>query len=224
MAEKIKVLVADDHAMFRDGLDRMLNNEEDIECVATAGDGEQAINLAKEFLPDVAIIDVAMPRMNGIEAAKQIKAACPSIAILIVSAYKYRYYILACMKARVSGYLLKDSGRDELVNAIRMIHAGKTVFDHEIASKIQDDLASKQNTGGGTPVLGNRELEVLSLAATGMGNKEIGHRLNISVYTVSTHLVHIFRKLGVESRTAAILYTLKEGWFNIDDVNHKPET
>lgn len=217
--EKIRVLVADDHIMVRDGLAKLLDAEDAIECVAKAEDGEQAIKLAIELKPDVAIIDVAMPRVNGIEAAKQIKEACPSIAVLIVSAYKYSYYVLACMKAGVDGYLLKDSTPEELIKAIYMVKAGKTVFDIEVAHEIQKDLCNVRDSAGlSTIVLGAREMDVLKLAAKGMGNKEIGYTLDISTATVASHFGHIFSKLGVESRTEAILYALKQGWFGIDDI------
>lgn len=217
--EKIRVLVADDHVLVRDGLCQLLEAQEDLECVARAKNGEEAVKLANKFLPDVAIIDVAMPEMNGIEAARQIKAACPSTAILIVSAYKYSYYVLACIRAGVDGYLLKDTPRDEFVSTIRAVHAGKRVFDVKAIDGILHDIATKKDTARlGLGELGTRELQVLKLAAMGMGNKEIGHELGITADTVGSHFVNIFRKLGVQSRTEAVLYALKEGWFNIDDL------
>lgn len=217
--KKIKVLVADDHILMRDGLCQLLEKEKDIECIAQASNGKEAITLAKEMLPDVVIMDVAMPEVDGIEAAKKIKADCPGIAVLMLSAHKYRYYILACLKAGVDGYLLKDTPRQELAFAIRMVHAGKSVFDLEATNKIIHDLAISEGGKSAIHGLSSRELEILRLAARGMGNKEIGCELDISSHTVGSHLVNIFRKLGVTSRTEATLYALKEGWFTVGDLN-----
>lgn len=217
--EKIRVLVADDHPIVRDGLCQLCEVEEDLECIAKVDDGEQAVRMAKELVPDVAIIDIAMPKMNGIEAAKQIKEDCPTTAVLIISAYKYDYYILACLKAGVDGYMLKDTPPAQIVNAVRMTHAGKGVFDLETTGKLMRGLAASKDEGSlGSSELCTRELEVLKLAAKGMGNKEIADRLSISEHTAGSHFAHIFRKLGVQSRTEAILYALKQGWFNIDDL------
>jgi len=217
--EKIRVLVADDHPIVRDALWHLCEAEEDLECIAKADDGEQAVRLAKDLVPDVAIIDVAMPKVNGIEAAKQIKKDCPTTSVLIISAYKYDYYILACLKAGVDGYMLKDTPPLQIANAIRMVHAGGGVFDLETTGKLIRDLAASKDEGGlGSTELRVRELEVLKLAAKGGGNKEIADKLYISEHTVGSHFVHIFRKLGVQSRTEAILYALKQGWFNIDDL------
>lgn len=217
--EKIRILVADDHPIVRNGLCQLCEAEEDLECIAKVDDGEQAVKLAKELVPDVAIIDIAMPKMNGIEAAKQIKEDFPSTAVLIISAYKYDYYLLACLRAGVDGFLLKDAPPTEIVNAIRMVHAGRGVFDLETAGKLMRDLATSKDTGSlGSSELCLRELEVLKLAAKGMGNKEIADKLCISEHTAGSHLAHIFRKLGVQSRTEAILHALKQGWFNIDDL------
>ncbi len=217
--EKIRVLVADDHPVVRNGLSQLCEVEEDLECIAKVEDGEQAIRLTKELVPDVAIIDIAMPKMNGIEAAKQIKKDCPATAVLVISAYKYDYYILACFKAGIDGYLLKDTPPTEIANAIRTVHAGKGVFDLEATGKLMRDLATNKDMGSlGSIEIGVRELEVLKLAAKGWGNKEIADKLCISEHTVGSHFAHTFRKLGVKSRTEALLYALKQGWFNINDL------
>lgn len=219
IVEKIRVLVADDHPIVRNGLSQLCEVEEDLECIAKVEDGEQAIRLTKELVPDVAIIDIAMPKVNGIEAAKQIKADCPTTAVLVISAYKYDYYILACFKAGIDGYLLKDTPPAEIANAIRTVHAGKGVFDLEATGKLMHDLATNKDMGSlGSIEMGVRELEVLKLAAKGWGNKEIADKLCISEHTVGSHFAHIFRKLGVTSRTEALLYALKQGWFNINDL------
>ena len=217
--DKIKVLVADDHTLFRDGLCRLFEREKDIECVAVAKDGEEAVELTKKLLPDVVLIDVAMPKMDGIEAAKHIRATCPTTVILIVSAYDYEYYVRACIDAGADGYLLKNRTLgDSLIDAIRLVHAGEDVFDREI---IKNTL-QKLFTGKGRArlclgELGNRELEILRLATQGMSNKKIASKLSISHQTVGTHFVNIFRKLGVESRLGAVLYAIKKGWVSIND-------
>ena len=217
--EKIRILIADDHPAFREGLCQLLEGEEDLECVAMPEDGEEAVRLAKELRPDVAIIDVAMPKLNGIEATRQIKAAYPAIAILMVSAYGYESYILASLRVGAAGYLLKSASLRELISAIRLVHAGEGVFDLKSASRLISRVATeKVGERGGLEELHRRELEVLKLAAKGMRNKEIARKLVISERTVQTHLVNIFRKLEVGSRTEAVLHALKEGWLTLDDL------
>ncbi len=222
--EKIKVLVADDHPTFREGLCRLLQDEKDLEVVAASGDGESAINEAKKKLPDVAIVDIAIPKLNGIEAAKQIKEVSPNTAILMVSAYSYPSYVLAALRAGAAGYLLKDTPLQEIINAVRMVHTGEAVFDMKATGKILRRLATdKVERQKSAEELQPRELEVLNLAAKGVGNKEIASRLNISERTVQTHLVNIFRKLRVSSRTEAVLHALKEGWLTLDDLPDKED-
>lgn len=222
--EKIKVLVADDHTLFCEALCPLLKSEEDMDCVALAKDGEEAVRLAKELLPDVALIDIEMPKMDGIEAAKQIKTACPTTAVIIVSGYKYAHYILASVEAGVDGYLLKHTPRRELINAIRMVHCGQGVFSLEATAKVLRGIATEKS--GEEISLGSlhpRELEVLKMTARGMTNKEIAAKLCISPHTVGTHLVNIFRKLGVDTRTEATLYTLKEGLLTVDDLTRETQ-
>ena len=216
---KIRVMVADDHPAFREGLCRCLGDEEDLEVVGSSGDGEEAVRMARELLPDVVIIDVAMPKLDGIEATRQIKARCPNTAMLIISAYSYQSYLLASMRAGASGYLLKNAPINELVNAIRMVYAGRAIFDFKTVGKILRRIA---DDGGeerrGLEELRPRELEVLKQVARGISNREIASSLAISERTVQTHLVNIFRKLGVGSRTEAVLHALKEGWLTLDDL------
>ncbi len=217
--EKIRVLVADDHPAFREGLCRLLEDEEDFEIVAMSADGEEAIRMAKEFVPDVAIIDVAMPVVNGIEATRQIRAACPATSILMVSAYGYESYMLAALREGAAGYVLKDAPLRELVNAVRSVHVGEAAFDLKTLRKILRRLADeKGEERTGLEVLHSRELEVLKLAARAMSNKEIAAELVISERTVQTHMFNIFRKLGVGSRMEAVLRAIKEGWLGHDDL------
>jgi len=217
--DKIRVLIADDHPTFREGLVRVLTEQDDIEVVGQAGDGAEAVNLVKHLRPDVAVLDVAMPKVNGIEATKSIKASYPGIAVLIVSAYGHDPYILGAIEAGASGYLLKDARVWDLVAAVRSINAGEMVLDPAVARKILSRLpASTGKQKGASQNPNQRELEVLGLAARGLSNKEIAGELSISVRTVQAHLVNVFNKLGVSSRTEAVVRALKEGWVVLDDV------
>jgi len=222
---KIRVLIADDHPLFREGLCRLFQDEEGLECIAMAEDGEEAVKLTQELRPDVAILDVNMPKLTGIDAARQIKQTCPKTAVLMLSAYKYNHYVIASIQAGVDGYLLKNTPRSELIESIRMIHSGKGIFNIEAISKILRRLTSGTDSAeSGANELRKRELEVLKLTARGMSNKQISSELNITDNTVGTHLVNIFRKLRVESRTEAALYALKEGLISTDDIASKRET
>lgn len=216
---KIRVIIADDHPAFREGLSRLIEEEGDIEVVARLADGEEAVSLARELLPDVAIVDVAMPKLNGIETTRQIKACCPKTNVLIVSAHDFGSYILASLRCGASGYILKTASLGEIVGAIRLVHAGDGVFDLKAGSRVLYRLASAK--GDDRKVAGflhPRELEVLKLTARGLGNKEIARQLVISERTVHSHLINIFRKLEVGSRTEAVLHALKEGWLSLDDL------
>ena len=217
--KKISILLADDHMLFREGLKRLLDHEEDLECVASAQDGEEAVALTKQLRPDVVLIDIAMPKVDGIEAAKQIKSACPETAVLILSAYKHDRYVYTCMKARVDGYLLKNMAPRELTNAIRLVHAGEAVFSLESTSGVLGRLFGvKDKEKTGVDDLHSRELEVLKLAAQGMISKDIASQLCISEHTVRSHFANIFRKLGAETRTEAVSLAFKKGLINMDDV------
>jgi two-component system, NarL family, response regulator LiaR len=223
--EKIKVMIADDHPAFRDGLARILQEENDLEVVATSGNGYEALELALKFKPQVIIMDISMPKMNGIEAVKRIKARAPEISIIIVSAYGYHSYVVAALEAGAAGYLLKNSRLLELKKSIRLVHSGDCVFDMKAAGRILANLTMEKpsklrDLGGLRP----REIEVLNLAAQGGNNKEIANRLEISERTVQTHLVNIFRKLRVSTRTEAVLRALKEGWIALDDLSLDSET
>jgi DNA-binding NarL/FixJ family response regulator len=217
--EKIKIMVADDHPAFRDGLSRLLQEESDLEVVATPGDGEEAVELALKLKPKVIIMDISMPKLNGIEAAKQIKSTLPETAILMVSAYSYQSYVLAALNAGAAGYLLKNAPLQELKKAIRLIYSGEGVFDMKVTGhlirKLASDKAEKKQDSG---TLHPRELEILTSTAKGMSNKEIASQLSISERTVQTHLVNIFRKMQVSSRTEAVLRGLRIGWLTLDDL------
>jgi two-component system response regulator DegU len=163
-------------------------------------------------------MDVAMPKLNGIEAATQIKETCQNTAILIVSAYDYESYMLAALQVGAAGYLLKSAPLHDLINAIRLVHGGEGVFDLKVSSNVLHRLASKGEKGAGLVGLSHRELQVLKLGAKGLSNKDIASELVLSKRTIQTHLVSIFKKLGVSSRTEAVLHAIKEGWLTLDDL------
>ena len=218
---KIKVLIADDHAVVREGTRRILEQEPDMVVVGEAGDGDEAVNLATSLKPDVAIIDIAMPGMDGIEATKRIKAARPSINVLILSAYDDDQFIFSLLEAGAAGYLLKSIRGRELVDAIRAVYSGESVLHPTIARKVLNHFVSTSGKPEGqepSGVLSDREMEVLKLAAKGLSNQDIAEKLCLSIRTVQGHLGHIFNKLQVGSRTEAVVRALKEGWVTLDDV------
>ena len=213
------MMVADDHPTFRDGLSRLLSDETDLEIVANPGDGEQVVELAGKLKPHVIVMDINMPRLNGIEAARKIKADCPDIAIIMVSAYSYPSYVLAALRAGADGYLLKNSSITKLLRAIRLVFSGEGVFDMKATGSILRRLTNdKMEARKDLDELRPREMQVLTLAAKGLGNKEIAQNLEISERTVQTHMVNIFRKLQVNSRTEAVIQGLKKGWMTLDDL------
>jgi NarL family two-component system response regulator LiaR len=218
---KIRILLADDHAIVREGTRRVLEEEDDMEVVAEAGDGEEAVKQATRLKPDVAIVDIAMPKLNGIEATKQIKELVPATAVLILTVFDNDRYVFSLLEAGAAGYLLKNVRGSELVEAIRSVYNGESVLHPSIAGKVlRRFMPSAQGASQGVPaVLTDRELEVLILAAKGMSNKDIAEKLYLSVRTVQGHLARIFDKLAVGSRTEAILRGLKEGWFSLEDIS-----
>lgn len=218
---KISILIADDHTLVREGTRDRLNREEDFEVVGEAADGEEAVRLVNQLKPSVAILDMAMPNLNGIEAAKQIKKTQPGTAVLILSAYDDDQYVYAALEAGADGYLLKNVRGHQLVDAIRDVYAGEVVLAPHVARKVVQwfsSLSHGQRVEAAADYLSERELGVLKLAAKGMSNKEIAAELSLGVRTVQSHLSHIFDKLGVSSRTEAVLRALKEGWLSFEHI------
>jgi len=225
---RIRVVLVDDHALFREGIRRLLSQEEDIEVVGEAGNGLEAVAVARATAPDIILMDVVMPRLNGIEATKQIKRTNPTTAVLVLSAYSDDRYILGLLEAGTAGYLLKHASGQELVQAIRAVYAGESVLHPAITARLLAMVAHSA-TGRGTntdrgAALTQREMDVLRLAARGHSNKEIALELSLSLPTVKAHLVSIFNKMGVGSRTEAILGALRRGWVAIEDMPYEMET
>lgn len=206
---KINVSIADDQPTFREGLARLLSEGGDIEIVGLSADGQDAVRVARQFSPDVAILAVEMPQLNGIEAAKQIKESCPTTAVLVLSAYGYESYLMAALKAGASGFLTKNTSLTEVMDAIRSISSGKEVLDQVVANRMLRKVA--EGSGSGISELHPKELQVLGLLARGMTNKEIAQNLMISHRTVQTHLANIFSKMGVKTRTEAAYHALSKG-------------
>lgn len=220
----IRVLLAEDHVVVREGTRELVQRERDMEVVGEAGDGEEAIELTDELRPDVVIMDISMPRVNGIEATKRIKERHPTTAVLILTAYDNEQYIFALLEAGAAGYLLKNVRRSELIDAIRAVHQGEPVLHPQIARKVIERFRDRKARPSAEeePIrdpLSEREMEVLRLAGKGISNKDIASQLSLSARTVQAHLGNIFSKLGVGSRTEAVLYALRKGWFSLDDDN-----
>lgn len=224
--DEIRVMLVEDHILVREGTRELLDQEKDLHVVAEAGDGEEAVRLAAEHKPDVVIMDIAMPKLNGLEATKRIKAMNPGTAVLVLTAYDDDQYIFAFLEVGAAGYLLKDVSTEDLIRAIREVHAGESVLHPAVARKVIDHFSHPSNAkskqrNGALEELTSREMEALTLAAKGMTNREIADRLTISVRTVQVHLSNIFSKLGVGSRTEAVLYALRQGWITLEDTRRE---
>jgi NarL family two-component system response regulator LiaR len=218
---KTRILIADDHAMLREGMRNLLSQEKDFDVVGEAANGEEAVRLAKELKPDIVIMDVVMPKLNGLEATKQVRQESPATTLLILTAYSDIQYIIGLLEAGAAGYLLKNAPGKDVVKAIRAVRSGESVLDPEVTRKLVQRLASlsrgtdEREPGG---QLTAREMEILKWAARGLSNKEMSEKLFISLRTVKAHMTNIFNKLGCSSRTDAIIKGLKQGYIALDDM------
>jgi len=218
---KIRILIADDHAVLRQGMRHELEQEKDLEVVGEASDGQEAIRLADELKPDLILMDIVMPKLSGIEATRLIKQARPATAVLILTAYSDIRYIVGLLEAGACGYLLKSAHCHEIIGAIRAVCSGESVLDPAVTRKLlQRAIGPDKGIGEGqaSGQLTTRETEVLRLAAKGMRNKEIANELFLSLRTVKAHLTNIFNKMGIASRTEAIVKGLREGYITLDDI------
>ncbi|MBA4181113.1 MAG: DNA-binding response regulator [Anaerolinea sp.] len=217
--EPIRIVIAEDHAFVREGTRRLLDQTPGLKVVGEAADGAEAVRLVEQLRPHVALIDIAMPNVNGIEATRQIKARAPATSVLVLSAYDDDQYVFALLEAGAAGYLLKDVHSSELIDAIRAVHAGEPVLHPAIERKVLQRFAARRVDGREDTRLSGRELDVLRLAARGASNKEIGGEMGLSARTVQAHLTHVFTKLDVASRTEAVIYALRRGWISLDETD-----
>lgn len=202
--EAIEVLIVDDHPVVRDGLRGILSAQRDIEVVGEASDGSEAIQLASSLKPDVILMDLRMPNVDGVTAISAIASEHPEMNIIVLTTYETDEDIVRAMEAGASGYLLKDTPRQELTRAVRSSAEGQVVLTPAVASRLVDHVRTPNEVR-----LSPRELAVLSLVAEGASNREVGKQLHISVATVKTHLIHIYEKLDVDNRTAAVTAALE---------------
>jgi NarL family two-component system response regulator LiaR len=217
---KIRILIADDHPMIRAGTHALLNTIEEFEVLAEACDGEEAVKMASDLKPDVIIMDIVMPKLNGVEATRLIKQASPATAVLILTAYSDIAYILGLLEAGACGYLLKDASGEELIGAINAVRSGESVLGPEVTRKLLERVSKQPGVSAAAVPevqLTPREIEILRLASKGLSNKDIANRLFLSLRTVKAHLTNIFSKMGCGSRTDAIIRGLKAGYINLDE-------
>ena len=219
MADRIRVIIADDHKLVRQGTRELLDRQPDIEVVGEAADGEEAVALVDAVHPDVAVLDVAMPRVDGLEASQRIKERHPDVAVLALTIHDDDEYVVALLEAGASGYMLKDADTEELANAIRAVSGGNGVLPPGVVRAVLDRVKPERDAAVTDSPLSDRELEVLKLTAEGLSNKEIGERLGVSIWTVQTHLAHVFEKLGTRSRTQAVVRGLRAGWLCLDQLD-----
>ena len=211
MAKSIRILIADDHAIVRKGIRALLATEADIEVVGEAADGKEAVEKAERLHPDVILMDLVMPGMDGIEATRRITTRQPETRILVLTSFAEDEKVFPALKAGALGYLLKDAGPEELVRAIRQVYCGESSLHPAIARKVLQELSRPPERPPTPEPLTERELEVLRLIAKGKSNREIAEELVISEATVRTHVSNILGKLQLASRTQAALYALREG-------------
>ena len=211
---KIRILLADDHHIVRAGIRQLLESASDLQVVAEAGDGEEAQALIELHKPDVAVLDIQMPRASGIEVTRWVRTHLPEVGVLILTAYDDDPYVMAVLQAGANGYVLKTAKTDDLIQAVRDVHEGKSALDPSVTQKLMSNLFKRSEKTAAVEPLTDRELDVLRLAAKGFTNKAIGLQLNISDRTVQGHLAHIFAKLQATSRTEAVMRAVSLGWIS----------
>lgn len=211
---KIRILLADDHTVMRSGLRALLERQPGFQVVAEAANGRETVELAESCTPDVAVVDIAMPKLNGIDAVRQMTTKLPRIAVVILSMHSDESYVLRALKAGARGYLLKDSPETDLISAIRAVHDGKAFFSPAISKMLAEDyLRNLQQRGSedSYELLTAREREVLQLLAEGRSNKDVATVLGLSLYTIETHRANILQKLNLRGTPELILYAVRKG-------------
>jgi NarL family two-component system response regulator LiaR len=211
----VRVLLADDHAVVRAGIRQFLEQEKGIRVIAEAGDGDEARQLIEKHKPDVAVLDIQMPKSSGIDVTRWLRAHYPSVGVLILTAYDDDPYVLAVLQAGANGYVLKTSSPAEIIQAVKDVHDGVSVMDPAITQKLLTQIIAPEPSTA-IEELTDREMEVLQLVGKGYTNKAIGVQLSISDRTVQGHLAHIFNKLQAASRTEAVMRAVSLGWLQPD--------
>jgi DNA-binding NarL/FixJ family response regulator len=211
MGGRIRVLLADDHAVLREATAEVVDHQPDMEVVGQASTGQETVRLTERLHPDVVVMDIAMPRGNGLEATRQILEQCPGTRVLVLTAHQDQEHVISLLEAGATGYLPKTVGLNELLDAIRAASQGESVLPPSIASVVVQHLSGEPERAP-KALLTPREMEVLCLVARGLSNHRVARELGLSVRTVEAHLTHIYDKLGVGSRTEAALLAQREGW------------
>lgn len=225
MSKKIKIVIIDDHALFREGVKRILDFEEDFEVVAEAGDGSEVLTVVEEYRPEVVIMDINMPNVNGVEATKKLVDSYPGTKVIILSIHDDENYVIHALKTGASGYLLKEMDADTLVEAVRIVAEGGSYLHPKVTHNLVNEFRRLSSTGanGQIPVkvqrplhiLTRRECEVLQMLADGKSNRGIGETLFISEKTVKNHVSNILQKLNCNDRTQAVVLAIKNGWVEV---------
>jgi two-component system, NarL family, response regulator NreC len=213
---KLRVFLTDDHAIIRESLRLLVDSQADMECVGEAGDGREAVEQVRRLLPDVAVLDISMPHMSGLQAAERIKQCCPQVKVVTLTRHADGCFFQQLLGAGVSGYVLKQSAPDVMLAALRAVSAGAVFFDPSVAAKVMGGLTRSRAKPGREALkeLSDRESEVLRLIAWGHSNKEIAARMEISVKTVEAHKANAMRKLDMTGRIDIVRYAVLQGWLN----------
>jgi two-component system response regulator NreC len=214
MTSKLRILLADDHETVREGLKMIINSQPDMEVVGEAGDGQAAISRARELLPDIVVMDVSMPRLNGLKATEKLREICPQVKVVTLSRHADDGYIQQLLKAGARGYVLKQSAASELLRAIRVVTSGNTFLDPKLVPRVIDTYKGRSNTLRGEPnnTLSDRESEVLRFISLGYSNKEIAAKLSLSIKTIEAHKANAMRKLNISSRIDLLRHAMLKGW------------
>ncbi len=213
MTTKTKILVADDHGIVRQGLRSLLERQQDMEVAGEAGDGREAVRMAEELDPQIIVMDIAMPQLNGIDAAEQVLRTSPQTKIILLSMYADEEFLTRALTVGVKGYLLKDSAELDLVRAVRAVAAGKSFFSPAISQALAEDYVRQLQSKGlqdSYELLTPREKEIIQLLAEGKSNKEVATVLDVSPYTVETHRMHLMQKLNLHNTAEIVLYAVRK--------------